>query len=520
MFPNERKRAGGGWGTFSKMQGKLGPPTREKPARTLGALGVAVLCFSAVAGGPFGIEPAVQNAGALPTLLSLVLVTLAWACTQALMVAELSTMMPSNAGYIVWVFRGLGPAAGFTNAWLCTLQQVLNIPLYAVLACNSLEQLVGALSPGAEYGVKFAVVAAAAAVNVAGVELVERVSGAMVLLVQTPFVLMPIAWAVRGRPFQWTALGASVRGWDADFAVFLSTVCWNVQGWNVVGNVAGEVARPSVNIPAGVGLACLLVALNYLWPLAFTIPMSPPAAEYDPASSQWGAGFFVSIAQSAFAPLGVWAALCAVLSCMSNFIPQLATSSRALQATAAAGMLPGARFSAAIAASHPRFRTPVAAICAICGAVLCLVVLDFNTLVTTQILLALAGLCLQFAAFLALKHREPGARRPYAVPGGVAGAWALSLPFFALAALICFSNVASVQGYASLGAVAGATLLLWAAGAWWARRVDPQEVLRALLPDGEGAGGGRGAPGGGAPSEGEGEQELLLAGGGSEGAEF
>jgi hypothetical protein len=106
------------------------------------------------------------------------------------------------------------------------------------------------------------------------------------------------------------------------------------------------------------------------------------------------------------------------------------------------------------------------------------------------------------------------------VPGGVAGAWALSLPFFALAALICFSNVASVQGYASLGAVAGATLLLWAAGAWWARRVDPQEVLRALLPDGEGAGGGRGAPGGGAPSAGEGEQELLLAGGGSEGAEF
>ena len=78
----------------------------SQPTRTIGALGVAVLCFSAVAGGPFGIEPAVGNAGARPTLLSLVLVSLAWACTQALMVAELSTMMPSNAGYIVLVWSG------------------------------------------------------------------------------------------------------------------------------------------------------------------------------------------------------------------------------------------------------------------------------------------------------------------------------------------------------------------------------------------------------------------------------
>lgn len=479
----------------------------SQPTRTIGALGVAILCFSAVAGGPFGIEPAVGNAGALPTLLSLVLVSLAWACTQALMVAELSTMMPSNAGYIVWVFRGLGPVAGFTNAWLCTLQQVLNIPLYAVLACNSLEQLVGALPFGAEYGVKLAVVAVAAAVNVVGVEAVERISGAMVLLVQTPFILMPIAWAARRQPFQWGALGTSVGGWQTDFAVFLSTVCWNVQGWNVVGNVAGEVANPSANIPAGVGLACLLVTLNYVWPLIFIIPMAPPAAEYDPTSTRWGAGYFVSIAQGAYGPLGVWAALCAVLSCMSNFIPQLATSSRALQATAAGGMLPGRRLAAALAANHPRFHTPVAAVAAICCLVLCLIVLDFDTLVTTQILLALAGLCLQFAAFLALKHREPRARRPYAVPGGLPGAVALSLPFFALAGLICYSNVASVQGYASLGAVAGATLGLWAAGTCWARGVDPEEVLRRLLPE-EGDGGGERRK---LPAGGEDEQEMLLS---------
>ena len=281
-----------------------------------------------------------------------------------------------------------------------------------------------------------------------------------------------------------------------------STVCWNLQGWNVVGNIAGEVRSPSTNIPLGVGLACVATALNYLWPLAFTIPMSPPAATYDPSSAVWGAGFFVAIARTAYGPLGVWAALCAVMSCISNFIPQLATSSRALQATAAGRMMP-AGVARLLMAEHPRFKTPVAAIGAICAVVLVLIVLDFETLVTTQILLALVGLCLQFAAFLRLKVVEPLAERPYAVPGGVAGAVALAVPFFALAVLICYSNVAegSVQGWASLGAVAGATVALSLGGWAWAARVDAEEVLRLLLPPEEEAGGG-GAGGCGAPTAG------------------
>lgn len=204
-----------------------GPPSTK---RTLGALGVATVCFAAVAGGPFGLEPAVGQAGGLPTLICLIITALCWATTQALMVAELSTMLPSNAGYIGWVLHGLGPVFGFLNAWICNLQQVLNLPLYAVLACNSLESVVGQLPVAAEISIKLAVIAVAAIVNLLGVEAVEKVTGVMVLLVQTPFVLMPILWASSGRKFQWPALGASVEGWEQNnFAGFLSTVLWNLQ---------------------------------------------------------------------------------------------------------------------------------------------------------------------------------------------------------------------------------------------------------------------------------------------------
>jgi len=59
-----------------------------------------------------------------------------------------------------------------------------------------------------------------------GVQAVERITGLMVILVQTPFVLMPILWAARGRTFQWGALQGTVQGWNdpTSVAAFLSTM--------------------------------------------------------------------------------------------------------------------------------------------------------------------------------------------------------------------------------------------------------------------------------------------------------
>ena len=504
----------------------LGGAAAERP-RTLGAFGVAVVCFAAVAGGPFGIEPAVGAAGGLPTLLAIVLAALAWAGPQAIMVAELSTMMPSNAGYIEWCICGLGPLAGFLNAHICNCQQLLNIPLYAVLACNAIEQLVGALPPAAEYGIKLAVVALAGAVNLLGVAAVERVTGALVLLVQTPFVLMPILWAagVRGgagpRPFAWRALGASVAGWEGNATTFLSTVVWNLQGWSVMGNVAGEVADPTRNIPAGVFLAVALTAANYVWPLVFTIAMSPPPSPPDDparADARWGAGYFVGLAAQASPALGAWAAVCAVLSCLANFIPVLATASRALQATARLRMVPGPAALTRLLAFEDAARggVPSGSVAAILAAVLGLMLLNFETLVTTQILLALVGLCLQFGAFLRLKHRAPGAARPYAVPGGAAGAWALAAPFFALAGVIVYANAAgSAQNLVSFCAVAALAGALALAGeCWWVRRVYSAELVEGVL----GRAGAAAAAAAAAAAEGaEGEGAALARAGAEEG---
>jgi amino acid transporter len=109
---------------------------------------------------------------------------------------------------------------------------------------------------------------------------------------------------------------------------------------------------------------------------------------------------------------------------------------------------------------------------------------NFDTLVTTQILFALVGLCLQFSAFIRLKYTSPDSPRPYAVPGGVWGAWALSLPFFCLAALIAFSNVTGgLQNWVSFAVVLVITIVAFFVGDfWWVKggQYDP-ELVKSVL---------------------------------------
>jgi hypothetical protein len=71
------------------------------PTRTMNWWKLAALAYVTVCGGPFGMEPAVQAAGALPVLIMVGVLAIFWAMPQALMTAEMSTMFPVNGGYIV-----------------------------------------------------------------------------------------------------------------------------------------------------------------------------------------------------------------------------------------------------------------------------------------------------------------------------------------------------------------------------------------------------------------------------------
>jgi amino acid transporter len=111
-------------------------------------------------------------------------------------------------------------------------------------------------------------------------------------------------------------------------------------------------------------------------------------------------------------------------------------------------------------------------VCAI-GWALCLG-LGFERLVTIDILLYGSSLLLEFAALIALRYREPELRRPFRVPGGMAGAWLVGVcPMLLLGFAALHGEQEPVLGISALAF--GLLLILSGAVAYWVNGVVKPE---------------------------------------------
>ena len=213
--------------TTAILDAKKGAPEN---VRRLGAFGVAILSFAAVAGGPYGIEAAVGAAGPLPVILGCIVLAFAWSATQCLVAAELASMYPCNGGAITWAVKGLGPHAGFVNAMNVLASASCNLPLYPVLFSSYMAQLVPSLTGLELFAIKCAVLLLTICLNAFGMQAVETAATAFTIIVQTPFIIMPIAAAVYGKPFNWAAVATVSPNLKASLSLFVATLCWNAQG--------------------------------------------------------------------------------------------------------------------------------------------------------------------------------------------------------------------------------------------------------------------------------------------------
>jgi uncharacterized membrane protein YgcG len=133
----------------------------------------------------------------------------------------------------------------------------------------------------------------------------------------------------------------------------------------------------------------------------------------------------VSIGQAIAPWLGATITFGAILSALGQLNVVMASSSRALWCMAQPDcqMLPSV-----IGWSWKRYSTPVVSIF-LQGAIIgFLVSYDFDILVQFDTFLNCISLVLEFVAFVWLKYSAPNALRPYAVPGGMAGAIAITVP--------------------------------------------------------------------------------------------
>ena len=399
-----------------------------KLSRGLNLPGLVALTFFCVAGGAYGLEDAVGAGGPLIVLPALLLLPWLWSLPTALMTAELSTAMPEDGGYVVWVERAFGRFWGFQEGWLSWLCSFADNALYPVMFVDYLAYLRGDMSPAERWLIGAAVISAVTWLNIRGVSLVGLSSIIFTLLVLAPFAALVFIGAPQVQPSNWLR-----RTDDIQWALLLSTLLWNTSGWDNAGCCAGEVANPERVYPSAMILSVLLVSAVYLLPLGVGVGVT---ADW----SAWKEGYFPQVAAEIGGRwLGTWLTLTALISAVGMLNALLCTSARVPYAMAARRMLPRP-----LARLHGRHATPWPAIVVNSIGVACLIPFSFQDLIEVDMFLYAAAMILEFAALVRLRISKPEMSRPYRVPYGIAGVIAISVPPIALCLLsIALANDAT-----------------------------------------------------------------------------
>eukprot|EP00769_Ergobibamus_cyprinoides_P000287 gnl/Ergobibamus_cyprinoides/1278.p1 GENE.gnl/Ergobibamus_cyprinoides/1278~~gnl/Ergobibamus_cyprinoides/1278.p1 ORF type:complete len:346 (+),score=109.05 gnl/Ergobibamus_cyprinoides/1278:399-1436(+) len=185
------------------------------------------------------------------------------------------------------------------------------------------------------------------------------------------------------------------------FLTLLSTLVWNMSGFDTLGAVAGEVKNPSVTYPVSLSATVVLIAASYLIPLAVGASVLPnPAA--------WEDGTFADIAGILGGPALRFATIIGgALSSVAILNAAIGCTGRELFAIANRGLLP---FSDRLAVRN-RDGTPAAAVIAQALLSLPFLFLPFEFLINADGVLTSLTLVLELAAYVhsrsaALRRRK------------------------------------------------------------------------------------------------------------------
>lgn len=404
------------------------PADRALPRKlTLPAL-VAVTFFM-VSGGPYGLEELVQKAGFQLSILILLVTPFVWSLPTALMLGELSSAVPEEGGFYVWVGRALGPFWGFQEAWLSLAASVFDMAIYPTLFVLYLARI---LPWAGQHPVLVGatLIAVCTAWNLAGAKAVGDSSLVMTVTLLLPFAVLAACSLWRG------ALPTLAPGPKpgADILGGVLIAMWNYMGWDNASTVAGEVEDPQRTYPRAMIGAVVLVAAAYVGTVALV-----GRTGIDP--SGWETGAWVEAAARIAGPWLGWAIVLGGMLCgLGMFNALLLSYSRLPAALAEDGYLPKV-FARRLPNGAPWVAVVVLAVLWASS-----LGLSFNRLVMIDVLIYGTSLTLEFVALAVLRRTEPDLPRPYRVPGGLVGAWLLGLPPTALIVLAFVRNCSETLG--------------------------------------------------------------------------
>ncbi|KAL7164656.1 hypothetical protein ACSBR2_040536 [Camellia fascicularis] len=390
------------------------PSSRVVNSRKVSVLPLVFLIFYEVSGGPFGVEDSVQAAGPLLALLGFLVFPLIWSVPEALITAEMGTMFPEDGGYVVWVSSALGDYWGFQQGWMKWLSGVIDNALYPVMFLDYIKSAIPELAGGyprvlATLGLTFLLTY----MNYRGLTVVGWGAVLLGVLSLFPFIVMGFISIPKLRPSRWLVVDLHTVDWN----LFLNTLFWNLNYWDSISTLSGEVHNPKKTLPKALFYALILVVSGYIFPLLIgtgSIPLN---------RDLWTDGYFSDIAKMVGGVwLRFWIQGAAAMSNMGMFVTEMSSDSFQLLGMAERGMLP--KFFA----KRSRYGTPVAGILCSASGVILLSWLSFQEIIEAENYLYCFGMILEFISFIRLRMKYPAASRPYKIPLGTIGSILMCVP--------------------------------------------------------------------------------------------
>ncbi|KAK4848896.1 hypothetical protein QYF36_018410 [Acer negundo] len=387
---------------------------RADQRNKISVLPLVFLIFYEVSGGPFGVEDSVQAAGPLLALVGFLVFPIIWSIPEALITAELGTMFPENGGYVVWVSSALGPYWGFQQGWMKWLSGVIDNALYPIMFLDYLKSGVPALGGGWPRSVSaLCLTVFLTYLNYRGLIIVGWVAVLLGVFTLLPFLVMGLVAIPKLKPSRWFVVNLR----NVDWSLYLNTLFWNLNYWDSVSTIAGEVDHPRETLPKALFYALILVVTGYFFPLLIGTGAVPLDRE------SWTEGYFSDIGKLVG---GVWLTWwiqgAAAMSNMGMFVAEMSSDSFQLMGMAERGMLPH------FFAKRSRYGTPLVGILFSASGVVLLSWLSFEEIVAAENFLYCFGMILEFIAFVRLRMKYPAMSRPYKIPVGTVGAIVMCIP--------------------------------------------------------------------------------------------
>jgi amino acid transporter len=378
-------------------------------ARKLKPIQLAAVIFLTVSGGPYGLEPLLNQVGSNTSLLLLMITPLLWDIPTIFTILELNSMMPVTGGYYQWVKRALGLRWACHEGWWTWLYTFADLAIYPVM----FVQYLSFFFPEAEvYKIPICLIIIwiSAGVNILGIVPVGKTSIVLSVLVLIPFLIL-FGWSfaqhhghivVPTPSFQHSSFSAIGLG--------LYTVMWNFIGWDNVTTYADEVNKPVRSYLISIAIAFVAVFSIYFIAILIAINsgIAPGVLENE--------GFPSAAVLIGGNVLGSVVAFGGMASALGLFSAVLLSVSRIPEVMSEDKLLPSK-----LKALHPKFKSPYVSIICCSVVVSGMIFWNFGELLIIDITLYGAALFLEYIALIRLRKIAADEHRPFKIPLKIPG---------------------------------------------------------------------------------------------------